>query len=298
MVLSLLGSAAVTAALRRDARAGPPGEGGMMEDGWQVQQSSAEAYERYLVPAMMTHWADRLVDAADPKAGERVLDVGCGTGIVARRAAPRVGARGRVVGLDLNDGMLVVARSASSSIEPPIEWRQGNATSLPFPEKAFDVVFSQQMLQFVPDPSAALREMRRVLAPHGRLAVSVCRPIEHSPGYPQLVEALKRHVGPEAAATMGSPFPPWTIDDLRRFAATAGIGDSQIRFDVLPVRYPSAEEFLRRETASAPLAGSMRALNPGTRAVLVQDLETSLRSRRDDEGVMLPIETYLLRVDA
>jgi SAM-dependent methyltransferase len=261
-------------------------------EGWQLEPNSAEAYERYLVPAMMARWADRLVDLAAPSSGARVLDVGCGTGIVARRAAVRVGSGGRVVGLDLNDGMLAVARAASATLSPPIEWRQGNAAELPFPEASFDVVLSQQMLQFASDPSAVLGEMRRVLAPEGRAAVLVCRPIAHSPDYVALAGLLGRHVGPAAEAGMRSPFPAWTVGDLRALVTGTGLRDARVVIDAGSVRYPSAREFLRREAASSPLAGPIGALKPEDREALIQGLEAPLESRRDDEGIVLPLEAY------
>jgi SAM-dependent methyltransferase len=262
-------------------------------EGWQLEANSAEAYERYLVPAMMAGWADRLLELAGVAPGMRVLDVGCGTGIVARRAAARVTPAGAVVGLDLNEGMLAVARAASATVHPPIEWRQGNAAALPFPEGSFDAALSQQMIQFTSDPSAVLREMRRVLAPEGRAAVLVCRPIAHSPDYVTLASLLGRHVGSEAEAGMRSPFPTWVVDDLRALVAGAGFREARVLIDAGSVRYPSAREFLRREAASSPLAGPIAALGPDKREALLQDLEAALRSRRDDDGIVLPLEAYV-----
>jgi SAM-dependent methyltransferase len=264
------------------------------DEGWQLETNSAEAYERYLVPALMTRWADRLLDLAGLRPGERALDVACGTGIVARRAAPRVGPGGRVVGLDLNEGMLAVARAASSGIRPAIEWRQGNATALPFGDGEFHLVVCHQALQFLSDREAAVREMHRVAAPGGRVAIGVCRPIEFSPGYPLLAEALGRHVGPEAEAMMRSPFPSWTIDDARGLLARGGFQDVRVEVEVSPIRYPSPEEFLRQEAACSPLASLVGALRPEARSVLVEELTGALRVRCDDEGVVFPIETYLM----
>jgi len=82
---------------------------------WQVAGGAPEVYERELVPAVFGVWAPILVDLARPRPGERVLDVACGTGIVARIAAARVGPTGSVVGVDLNPGMLSVARSVVST---------------------------------------------------------------------------------------------------------------------------------------------------------------------------------------
>jgi ubiquinone/menaquinone biosynthesis C-methylase UbiE len=262
-------------------------------DGWQLEADSAQAYERYLVPALMTRWADVLLDQAAPREGERVLDVGCGTGIVARRAAARVGATGSVTGLDLNPGMLAVAQHAASEAHLPIEWRAGNAAALPFPDAAFDVVASHQMLQFVPDPRGALTEMRRVLAPAGRAAVGVCRPLEHNSAYRAMADALERHAGPEAGAMMRSPFPPWTTGDWRALLESAGWHDVHVRIDVTGVRYPSVREFLRREAACSPLAGPIGALGAEAREALVRELEATLRGHVDDDGVLLPIEMHV-----
>src|SRR5215213_7246492 len=106
---------------------------------WQLEGSAAELYERYLVPAITALWAADLVERAAPQPGERVLDIACGTGIVARMAANRMGV-GQVVGLDLNPGMLAVARSGLAGHHPPIEWQEGSALDLPFPDGSFDVV--------------------------------------------------------------------------------------------------------------------------------------------------------------
>src|SRR4051794_4440488 len=123
----------------------------------------AEAYERVQVPAIFTGWATDLVSIADLRAGERILDVACGTGIVARLAAPRVAPAGHVVGVDVNAAMLTVARAQPQPAGAVIEWHQGDAAALPFPDAAFDVVLCQQGLQHMADRGAAVREMRRVL---------------------------------------------------------------------------------------------------------------------------------------
>ena len=124
-----------------------------MSDGhWQLEGSAAELYERYLVPAITAKWAEDLIVRAQPRAGESVLDIACGTGVVARLAARRVAARGQVTGLDLNAGMLAVARRVPNE-GPPINWIEGSALDLPFPSDSFDVVLCQLGLQFFPDRS-------------------------------------------------------------------------------------------------------------------------------------------------
>lgn len=261
---------------------------------WQLEESSAEAYERYLVPLFFAPGAESLIELVGLRAGERILDVACGTGIVARRAAPRVGTGGTVVGLDVNEVMLKVARKASSDILSPIEWLNGDATDMPLADSASDVVFCQQGLQFFPDRPAALREMHRVLAPEGRLALSVLRSIEHSPGYVALAEALERHVGADAGAMMRSPFPSLSPDDLRDLVKDAGFREVRIRLVIASARFASAEEFLRQEVASSPLARPLGELNGDLREAMIHDLGRALRAYTDDDGIVFPIETYLV----
>jgi ubiquinone/menaquinone biosynthesis C-methylase UbiE len=261
---------------------------------WQVDANSAEAYERHLVPLFMAPGARYLIELAALGPDERVLDVGCGTGIVARTAAARVGAGGTIVGLDMNEGMLAVARRLSAEVRPTIEWRQGDAARLPFSDAAFDVVFCQQALQFFPDRLAALREMHRVLAPDGRLALSVMRSTEHNPGYAALADAFERRVGPEAGAMERSPFPALSAGALRQLIAGAGFREVRLLIGIGPARYPSVAEFVRQEAASSPLAGPIGALPGDVRDALIHDVEEALREYADDDGIVFPTATYLV----
>lgn len=265
--------------------------------GWQVEQSASEAYEQYLVPPIFAPWADRLLEISDIHEGDRVLDVACGTGIVARHAASRVGTSGSVVGLDINEGMLAVAEETAADIQPSIEWRQGDATELPFSDERFDVVCCQQSLQFFDDPTAAVGEMRRVLTPGGRVALSVWRPLDYQPAYVVLADALERHIGDEAGAMMRSPFPEWDGDYLRTLASDAGFDNASITIEIGSVRYPSVEEFVRRETASSPLAEPIAAVEREVRDELIQEVENALHAYIDDEGIVAPMESHVVTAD-
>lgn len=262
--------------------------------GWQLDQSSSDAYERYLVPRMFAPWADELVERTQIRRGERVLDVGCGTGIVARRAAPRVGADGEVVGLDLNEGMLRTARQASTDIDSPIAWQVGDALDLPYGDEAFDVVFCQQSLQFFPDQSKALGEMHRVLKPDGRLGVAVWRTISHNSAYAPVADGLERHVGSEAGAMMRSPFPDWDRQTLRGHFEEVGFDAVDINIAIGTMRYPSPAEFLRREAASSPLAGPIGQLDVESREALIDELEERLEPYTDDDGIVFPMQTHIV----
>ncbi|MEJ2158430.1 MAG: methyltransferase domain-containing protein [Desulfobacteraceae bacterium] len=94
---------------------------------WQLARGAAERYERILVPAILGPAAQALVDWTGLRDGESVVDVGCGTGAAAQGAAKKVGPKGRVAGVDLNPGMIDVARSIPPNSGAPIEWFEDNA---------------------------------------------------------------------------------------------------------------------------------------------------------------------------
>ena len=151
----------------------------------------AENYQRFFVPAIGRPVADDLIGVAALQPGQRVLDVACGTGVVTRLAAERVGAAGVVAGLDVNPGMLAVARAETPS-GLSIDWHEASVESMPLPDEAFDVVLCQMGLQFVSSKLTALREMRRVLKPGGRALVTVPGP--KPPLFAVMTDALARHL--------------------------------------------------------------------------------------------------------
>src|SRR4051794_26631565 len=110
---------------------------------WHMAAEAADRYERIVARHILGPWALSLVDAAYLAGGERVLDLACGTGVVARIAAQRVEPQGRVTGVDLNPGMISVARSLPVPDGAPIEWLEGSALAIPLPDASIDVVLCQ-----------------------------------------------------------------------------------------------------------------------------------------------------------
>jgi SAM-dependent methyltransferase len=270
--------------------------GGMMLDDY-LDGHGPPAYGRYLVPALFAECAERLLDLTGPGAGDRVLDLACGTGIVARRAAARADL-GRLVGCDVSDAMLDVARSESEGLDA--QWYRADAVALPFPDGSFDVVYCQQGLQYLSDPVAGLREMARVLAPGGRCGLAVWRAIEHNPGFAVLVDALGRTVGEEAAAVMRHPFAGPHGDDLTDALVRAGFDGAAVRIATFPARFPSVREFLRRQVLASPRDGLVRLTleaEPGRRPrwdAVADRLNLMLAPYIDDEGVVFPMQTWLV----
>ena len=267
------------------------------QEQWQVAGSAPEVYERELVPAVFAPWAPILVELAHPCPGERVVDIACGTGIVARIAAARVGPTGAVAGVDLNPGMLSVAQSATttnSRLGAPIHWHEASADKLPLPDGSIDIVYCQLGLQFFADRAAALREMRRVLGAEGRLALMVWRGIRESPGFNALAEILERNIGQAAAAIMRAPFALSDAGELAQLVGAAGFRGVRVQQRVGAVKFPSIKQFVLSYVAGSPLAGPVAQANDAAREKLISDAKNALSNYTSNGELTFPIAAHLL----
>ena len=256
--------------------------------------SATENYERYFVPAIGGPLAEPLVAAAALRPEERVLDVACGTGVVALLAADRVGPAGTVAGADINAGMLEVARTvAMSSGRTSIQWYETAAEAMPLPDAAFDVVLCQLALQFFADKAAALREMRRVLASGGRAYVSVPAPTAF---FGVLEQAVTRHVGAAIGAFVRLVFSLNDSDELQGLFLNAGFDQVHVRTEARPLRLPAGRDFLWQYVYSTPLAGTIGELNGEGRAALERDAVAGWAPWAADGG--LTYEQPILTVSA
>ena len=226
-------------------------------------------YESFFVPAIGRPLADALVRVAALHAGERVLDVGCGTGVVARLAAERVSPGGTVAGLDINPGMLAVARLETPP-EWEIQWHEASAESMPLPGGAFDVVLCQMSLQFLADRAGGLREMRRVLASGGRLVLNVPGPA--APLFEILARAMGRHIAPPAAGFVGAVFALHDEAELEQLLKDAGFRHASVRADAHELLLPPPKDFLWQYVGSTPLAAIVTAASDDARSALEREV--------------------------
>lgn len=196
---------------------------------------AARAYESLQVPALFQQWAGPLLDAAGVRTGQRVLDVACGTGVVAREAALRVGPGGSVTGMDPDPGMLAVA----GELAPRVRWRLGSAEFIPFPDAEFDTVLCPFGMMYFTDCHQALLEMLRVVVPRGCIAVAVRDSLQNSAAYPIEVELVRRHGGERAANALRTPFVLGNSVRLLRIFEEAGVDDIRIETRHGTARFPS-----------------------------------------------------------
>ena len=204
--------------------------------------TAAETYQRHFVPAIAIPVSAGLLAVAELQPGERVLDVACGTGVIARRAAELVGPTGAVTGIDLSPDMIDVAKATPGQAGAHIEWHVADAASLPLADAAYDVVLCQMGLMFMEDRLAALAEMRRVLTPGGRLVLNT--PGHIQPAFEVMEEAIVEHISPELGGFVRAVFSIHDPDALASLLRASGF--EEVRADVYPatLRLPAPAEFL------------------------------------------------------
>ena len=258
----------------------------MAKQTYTLSAHAAEFYQSTFVPALFAQWAQRLVEAAELTEGESVLDVACGTGVVASAAAERVGQTGAVIGVDRNAAMLAVAQR----LRPQLRWVRGDACALPFKNGWFDVVLSQAGLMFFDDRVAALREMGRVAGPDGRVAVQVPGRLAASSGYLPLADAVGRHAPAGALDLLRAYFAVGEPDLLRQLFREADLTIDRFDTWLGATRLDSVDTFLSVELL--PIADQV---TEAVRERIVQDCRPALAELVDASGaIAAPIEVHLI----
>jgi ubiquinone/menaquinone biosynthesis C-methylase UbiE len=256
--------------------------------GYQLSGDAPTAYSRFAVK-MVEPWTDDLILSAGCRDGDRVLDVACGTGVVAGRVNLVSRKLCTITGLDINEGMLTVARRNSH-----IEWHQGSATELPFEDASFDVVLCQQGLQYVPDRPAAMREMARVLVPGGRIALNVWGALERQPFHAALVDGIATFLGEEARSAFDLAFSLNTAEELRTLANDAGFKNVRVRFEHRTARYPMPAGLVAGFLGATPVTAQFLALPDDRKQALVAHIVERLGTYIDDAGLAVPQENHFL----
>ena len=265
---------------------------------WQMNTNGPETYERVIVPTWMADWTPDLIDAGRVGPKKRVLDVACGTGIVARKAAGLVGPGGRVAGLDLNEGMLRIAgRCAEHEGATGIEWYHSDVSRMPFSSGEFDTVLCQQGLQFFPDKAAALREMKRVLAPQGTLALSVWGRAEMCPHVMVICDVFSEYFGADSTTIFKVASSLSNHKVLHNLVQDAGFSNIRIRSEVKIARHPSLAELLPAYFSALPVAAQIAALSDDERTRMFRSIETKLADWRENDGLAAPVENCLLTAE-
>lgn len=259
-----------------------------MTETFSLSLEQAHAYEDLFVPALFAQWAPTLLSTAGVATGQRLLDVACGTGVVARAAARIVGPEGRVSGVDLNPAMIEVAREHASAID----WRVGDATELPYGDGTFDAVVCQSALFFFPDPQRAVTEMSRVAADGGRVALQTYAGLDEQPAYGPFVDTVCRYAGDDARALMGTYWSCGDVAQLRALLRDAGLEPTAELSVLGEVRFPSVDAFVNTEIQATPLAAH---IDERTYLAIARDARSVLAEYSDESGrLALPIRACFI----
>jgi SAM-dependent methyltransferase len=258
-----------------------------------------QAYEQYFGPAIFEPLAGVVVERASPRPGERVLDLACGTGIVARRMAAMVGTGGRVAGVDVNPAMLDVARAAPGSAT--ITWQQGNGMSLDLADGGFDLVVCQQGLQFFPDRRAGVAEMRRVLAEGGRAVVAVWQSIDRHPLFAALAAAELPHLRALGAGLtsedLEAPFSLGSAGELRDLLAGAVFRDIAVTSETIEARFATPERFIERMEYAYAAVVPQLAEDPAAFAAYLDAIAAATREivarYRVGDRIVVPMHAHV-----
>ncbi len=251
----------------------------------------ADAFERFMVPAILEPLARMLVDATHPQPGDRVLDLACGTGIVARVTLDRIGHAGVVVGVDTDPSMLVIARSRSDRM---IDLVESDAAHLPFGAGMFDVVMCQHGLPYFERPREALLEARRVLRQQGRLGILVWGSIGDQPVFAAIGRALTAHG--DRATGLGFFATPSSLggpDTLRSLLADAGFRTVELLRLEHRARFASVGAFLEQYAAASGFGGMLAALAPVSADAVIHAAAGELAGFEGEHGTTLPMTALL-----
>lgn len=251
----------------------------------QYSGSAAQNYERYFVPTIATPVSHDLLVEASLESGERVLDVACGTGVIARLAAERVGAEGTVVATDVAPDMLEVARSTPPPSGAQIEWREADAAALPLPDGAFDVVLCQMGLPFFEDKQAALQEMRRVLAAGGRVVLNTPGTIQRP--FEIMDEALVRHISPELGGFVRLVFSLNDPGEVSQLLRDAGFKSVNAKTTPTTLHLPPAAEFLWQYINLTPMGAFVNPAPEEAKAALEQEVVQGWQGFCEDDGSLI-----------
>jgi ubiquinone/menaquinone biosynthesis C-methylase UbiE len=270
-----------------------------------VFSRNAEAYRQRLEEAMRKGQAagrDALLDYVRARPGMRVLDLCCGPGTLTIPLARDLNGVGEVIGVDLADGMLEIARKAAGGRSLPVRFLRMDVEQLQFPAANFDAAACGHGLHFLPNLGRTLREVRRVLKPKGRFAASI--PPSEGADPPPAVAAFRaafdKRLGPAPAQPELAPTRA-VLDDLDRFTATvlaAGFRFAEAELVEVESSWESAEHFAESNASWWAFAVRLEGLSDHVRNLIVKEAARKVRAVTGDGPFSTPSRAHVVRAEA
>jgi ubiquinone/menaquinone biosynthesis C-methylase UbiE len=258
-----------------------------------LSTKAAEGYENQKVPSFFAPLARATLDAVSLPDNASVIDIACGTGVIAKTVADRLKGRGRIVGTDLNPAMIEVARRTMPETDHAVEWFSCDIAALPFEDGEFDIAFCQQGLQFFPDKPKALSEIARVVKPSGRLYLSCWR--AESPLFQAVSASLKARINEDTARQALTPYVFRDGHLIASLIEAAGFVVNE-RVDIVVDRHLTPlRTAIREEMLAQPYEKALNDAGEATIEAIVDDVVTTLSEYRDGDSVTVPNDVQLFK---
>jgi ubiquinone/menaquinone biosynthesis C-methylase UbiE len=258
------------------------------------EAGTTSVYAQHFDPVFGRRFAERALDSLVVVRGARVLDVACGTGIFARMAAHVVGPAGKVVGIDPSRAAVEAARHID--VTSIVEWRNWEGRRLPFDDGSFDVVACQHALHRFDDPVSVLEDMRRVLAPGGRLGIMTWGPIEENPAFAAELDAIVKSGLDQSGVVevLLDAFAYHRIEDLRDLVHRAGFSDVSCRTVRMLAALPRVSQWVRVYPSLPPLSRAWRNCSQQARIQFLARVSELLRPFEHEDVLRVQASSRLV----
>lgn len=263
----------------------------MTSNEFKLSDKAARVYEDQKVPNVFGPLALATAQRVPPQDGDQILDLACGTGILARTLRQHSVAKFTITGADWNSAMLTVAADVTDKKYGPIEWQVANVIDLPFSDGAFSKIYCQQGFQFFPDERVALREIRRVLESGGQLIMTIWR--GDSVLFEAIADVLAENFDQAMAEKAMMPFRYKGRDNLVRNLEISGF--SQIAREELPIDrvLENAPEAIEREIFGGPIGADLAHVDNQRMQGIVAQCHAALAPFRRGDTLILRQTTDL-----
>lgn len=268
----------------------------MTKETFQLSDSAVAVYEDQKVTAMFGPLARATLGVVPVAKDDTVLDVACGTGIVARSIFEKFGPVQPIVGTDLNDGMIGMARHVTRDAAHSFEWHVADVEKLPFETGRFSLVICQQGIQYFPDEQAALKEIRRVMASGGRLVMSVWGGA--SDFFLAMAESVGRHVDPDVGARYLAPFSYKNTDRLPEMLASAGFRNVVVETLTVDRTMTETVVSLPKEILAHPAGSQVQAAGEAAVQAIAGDVSAACSKYQHGNDMIVPQRAHLFSATA
>ena len=254
---------------------------------------SAEAYLDFM--RNLEPFRVDLIACLRARPGEKILDMGTGPGEPALTLAPLVGPTGHITGIDLSEKMIDIARrNATAQSATNTDFQVMDCSKLGFADGVFQGAISAFGFQIFTDPERAAQEARRVLAPEGRIAVSVWGPAERVPALHVMVGPMLEHAEPDETGYIPTPYETGGPGEMVAFLEQAGFRDCQETRVEHPMRFADEDGYLQAILKGTPIGHSLSEEPPEVQREVLRKTRQNLQEWKRPDGLSIPAECVLV----